>query len=198
LLQEFGLYYKWPDVGAVAKDFSERTGLKHYDFTPHPGNIFGTACFSKHPILEVDTIFQLLSVTNEAKRYTLEVYGDFLTVVNAHLMSYNFFGNDSDASWTGISETIAARSEQALQIQHAGFDLMFGDLNAAPGDGVYRQIRAHHNDAFQGMLEPTHEVLPARIDHCFYTDQWRLTAADYRIDFPSDHKALLVAFERNK
>ena len=45
LLQEFGLYYKWPDISTVSRDFAQRIGFEYYHFQPHDGNIFGTRNF---------------------------------------------------------------------------------------------------------------------------------------------------------
>ena len=192
LLQEFGLYYKWPDVASVALDFSERTGLPHFDFTPHAGNIFGTACFSKLPISLVDTIFQLLSMTNEAKRYRIAWQGRTVNVVNAHLMSYNLFGQRNADEGLRLAEVLAARLDQAKELTTQPIDLLFGDLNAVPGDVVYQQLIAAHTDAFRGVITPTHHYFPARIDHCFHTESWEVVDAELMTDFPSDHKALMV------
>lgn len=192
-LQEFGLYYKWPDIAAVSTDFSNRTSYPYYDFTPLEGNIFGTACFSKFPIQRVDTIFQLLSNTNEAKAYDIDLGGYTLHVINAHLMSYNLNGK-ADPEDLSLSSCVVMRQEQLEALLKLPQDLMVGDFNSVPGDRLYHTIVGHYRDVFNGFLQPTHRLIPVRIDHVFASDRFVADHVEIIGEFPGDHRALLVDF----
>ena len=197
-LQEFGLYYKWPDVESVAKDFSERIGMKHYDFSPHKGNIFGTAVFSKFPIIETDTIFNMLSATNEAKRYTFNVNGKELRLTNVHLQSYNLFGRQRSPglTWSGrISETLSRRKSQVNVLMRNQSDIVVGDLNASVGSYYYESLAGKWRDvqrAFGQGLLPTHALVPTRLDYIFTRKQMRTINFERLTDFPSDHYGLMA------
>ena len=196
-LQEFGLYYKWPDVASVAKDFSERTGLAYYDFTPYPGNIFGTAVFSRYPILSSDTIFNMLSATNEAKSYVFDVHGQELRLTNMHLQSYNLMGSKNGASNSGddLVETLSRRRSQVkILVQHKA-DIVVGDLNASVGSIYYETIANKWRDvqrAYGMGLLPTHAYVPTRLDYIFTRKRMRPVAFERLTDFPSDHYGLLA------
>lgn len=196
LLQEFGLYYKWPDTKSVAADFAQRAGFSYWDFSPKTGDIFGTACFSKWPIVYQEPVFQWPNTTNEAKYYRIVIHDDTLALVNAHLMSYNING-DKVLSLSNIEDVCADRLQQASLIKSKNADLYGGDFNSAPGDLVYELFRDFANDAYVGSLSPTHKWLPARLDHCFLNREWGLKESKIIHGFPSDHHALWVDLIRN-
>lgn len=196
-LQEFGLYYKWPSVQAVAEDFSNRIHRDHYDFSPYPGNIFGTAIFSKFPIIEKDTIFSMLSATNEAKAYVLDIGDDELRLVNMHLQSYNLFGRHrgEHSMEDDLIETLSRRKSQVGVIRRQKADVVVGDMNSSAGSYYYEMIAGKWNDVQlacgKGLL-PTHAVLPTRLDYVFTRRNIQPISLDRVTDFPSDHYGLLA------
>ena len=194
-LQEFGLYYKWPDVESVASDFARRTGFKYYDFSPKQGNIFGTAIFSKHEITQIDTVFQLLSHTNEAKLYQLDVNGISITVANIHLQSYNLFSSRDSLSLSSIRKAIAMRNEQVKMIIKTQSDIMLGDFNASPGTIVHNLLCDEYIDvqgSFGNAFSPTLQVFPTRLDYVFVGSRFVVNSSYLNARFPSDHKALVA------
>ena len=196
-LQEFGLYYKWPDVGSVSADFAKRIGMAHYDFSPFPGNIFGTAVFSKYPILSSDTIFSMLSATNEAKSYVFSIGDEELKLTNMHLQSYNFFGKRKEPKSfnDALIETLSRRHSQVRVMMKHQADMLVGDINASVGTVYYEEIAHRFRDvqrAFgKGML-PTHAYLPTRLDYIFTRQRLRPVAFERLTDFPSDHHGLMA------
>lgn len=195
LLQEFGLYYKWPDTESVAADFAKRAGFNYWDFTPKRGDIFGTACFSKWPITQIEVVFQSPNSTNEAKGYSIALIDDTIDVINAHLMSYNIHG-DTVKNVGEFSNIWSDRLHQSSLILSRQASFYCGDFNSAPGDLVYRNFHAIANDAFSGSLQPTHKWLPARLDHFFMNSEWQVLQAEVLTHYPSDHHALHVEVRR--
>lgn len=194
-LQEFGLYYKWPDVRSVSIDFAEKINCTYFDFSPKPGNIFGTAFFSKYEIEAIDTVFQLLSHTNEAKVYTVNVNGKRITIANVHLQSYNLFSVKNSASLTSISEAINARNAQVMDLLEFEADAMVGDFNASPGTIVHDKLCAKYVDVHRTYGNPfsfTHQSFPTRLDYVFVRENTAIDRFSVNADSPSDHKALVI------
>lgn len=197
-LQEFGLYYMWPNIGAVAKNFSEQVGLPFYDFTPTRGNIFGTAIFSAYPILEVDTIFQLLSYTNEGKHYKLLVRNSELNLVNVHLQSFNFNGvGENDV--LSVSQVIGHQISQLNLILESErqADFILGDFNFLPGSYPYQMVSQNgYYDAqlqHDKSIQPTFLPMLNRLDYVFYKRCQAVSRIEILPDADSDHKAILTA-----
>jgi vancomycin resistance protein VanJ len=194
-LQEFGLYYKWPDTKSVAKDFAQKIDMEYHDFSPKQGNIFGTAFFSKHQILAVDTVFQLLSHTNEAKVYSIKVIDDTISIANVHLQSYNLLSEKYSWSISTIEEAISLRSRQTKLLLAHGADVIVGDFNASPGTIVHRMLCDEFLDVqfeYGNALNPTHKVFPTRLDYIFMRDDKGLRSFHISEEPPSDHKGLVA------
>ena len=194
-LQEFGLYYKWPDTKSVANDFAQKIDMEYHDFSPKRGNIFGTAIFSKHQILSVDTVFQLLSHTNEAKVYSIKVIDDTISIANVHLQSYNLFSEKYSWSISTIEEAISLRSRQTKLLLAYGADVIVGDFNASPGTIVHRMLCDEFMDVqfeYGNALNPTHKVFPTRLDYIFMRDDKGLRSFHISEEPPSDHKGLVA------
>jgi endonuclease/exonuclease/phosphatase family metal-dependent hydrolase len=196
-LQEFGLYYMWPNIGAVAKDFSEQVGLAYYDFTPTRGNIFGTAIFSAYPIGGVDTIFQLLSHTNEAKDYKILVRNSELNLVNVHLQSFNFSGG-GDIDALSVSQVIGHQMSQLSSVLESEFEanFMVGDFNFLPGSFPYQKFS--NEDFYDAQLQlgkalhPTFMPLLNRLDYLFYNRSSSVSWLEIWPSAGSDHQAILA------
>ena len=196
-LQEFGLYYMWPNIGAVAQDFSQQVGLPYYDFTPTKGNIFGTAIFSAYPIKRVDTIFQLLSHTNEAKRYEILVRNAELNLVNVHLQSFNFGGGGVNDA-LGVAQVIGHQTSQLSSILESeqGIDFMLGDFNFLPGSYLYDMVSDHgFYDAqlqLSKSIQPTFVPILNRLDYLFYQRLSSVSKLEILSSSGSDHRAILA------
>lgn len=196
-LQEFGLYYMWPNIGAVAKDFSEQVGLTYYDFTPTRGNIFGTAIFSAYPICRVDTIFQFLSYTNEAKEYKILVRNSELNLVNLHLQSFNFGGGGAN-DVLSVSQVINLQMSQLSSILENEFEanFMVGDFNFLPGSFLYQKFS--NEDFYDAQLQlgkalhPTFMPLLNRLDYLFYNRSSSVSKLEILPGAGSDHQAILA------
>jgi endonuclease/exonuclease/phosphatase (EEP) superfamily protein YafD len=199
LLQEFGLYYKWPDVNSVASDFSTRIELPYYHFDPHTGNIFGTAIFSRYPITDSKLLFNMLSHTNEAWKHNLLVNGHSLDIVNVHLQSFNLSTNSDRPEYQSLSKVI---SEQAIQtnqvldaINNQTSTVIAGDFNVVRGSRILRQFENNFQSAidaknisFDGSLKYS----PIRIDHAFCSKTIGILNSRFDSNFESDHKALVL------
>jgi endonuclease/exonuclease/phosphatase family metal-dependent hydrolase len=196
-LQEFGLYHKWPDVNSMSQEFAKRINCTYYHFDPHAGNIFGTAVFSKYPILHSDLIFNEPSQTNEGWRFLIAFPSDTLNLINVHLESFNFQSKNR----LPIDEVM---SKQLIQIRSvlSNYDsrsstVFCGDFNNIAGSKVYTLIDQSFNDAALekgvGWL-PTLKTPPFRIDHIFYNQSIGVNSIELYMDAPSDHAALLVDF----
>ncbi|MEZ4722519.1 MAG: endonuclease/exonuclease/phosphatase family protein [Flavobacteriales bacterium] len=199
-LQEFGLYYKWPNVDAVSRDFSDRIGLSNYHFSPHRGNIFGVATFSRYPIDSTHLIYNMLSFTNEGWLHDLNVNGQQLRLINLHLQSFNLNGSMQydkrltpiqviDMQWEQIAALLAKDQAQEPTI-------IIGDFNAALGSIHLNQFKKHgyiNVAASTGNgLIPTLNWIPLAIDHVEVSQN--VHCASYCLDdrFPSDHKAVVM------
>lgn len=196
-LQEFGLMNRWPNIKSVADEFSNKTDLPYYDFTPTPGNVFGTAVFSKYPIQNVDTIFQLLSYTNEAKFYQINIDGVELRFINTHLQSFNL-GSFFTSEKMTMSHILKLKVEQLSSVLNDQFksDLILGDFNTLPGSALYRQMISHNfRDAQVEKGNPADPTLPMifnRIDYVFVDSHIPILEFQLLDQAGSDHRALLV------
>ena len=194
-LQEFGLYYKWPNIESMTNDFSSKIGYSHYYFKPHSGNIFGTAVFSKYPIIRSELIFNELSRTNESWKHLVVINNDSIWIVNTHLESFNFSGDNP----LPIPEVMKRQMEQARLILRSDFSnhktVICGDFNAVSGSPCYQLFSKEFEDVLlesgMGWL-PTHKTIPVRIDHFFRNMNTTVSNIKLVWDTPSDHAGLLV------
>lgn len=198
LLQEFGLYHMWPDVNSMSQEFAKRINCTYYHFAPHAGNIFGTAVFSRYPILHSDLIFNELSQTNEGWKFLIAFPSDTLNLINVHLQSFNFQSENR----LPIDEVMAKQLIQ-MRLVLCAYDrrlstVFCGDFNNVAGSKVYTLIDQYFNDAALKMglgWLPTLKNLPLRIDHVFYDNSIGVNSIELYLNAPSDHAALLVDFD---
>lgn len=200
-LQEFGLYYKWPDVASVSAHFAQQVNLPFYDFSPHVGNIFGTAIFSRFEIIDVDTVFQLISFTNEAKIYRIRWGADTLKLANAHMQSFNFSNTAGSDSRT-VNQVIRLQADQnelfVDQLKASNVNLICGDFNTPAGSWLYQQLTAlPYSDVQKESAlgwKSTHQVVPSRIDFMIRDSTIRTTSFKLLNCNSSDHRALISTF----
>jgi endonuclease/exonuclease/phosphatase (EEP) superfamily protein YafD len=196
-LQEFGLMQYWPNIRSVAEEFSKKIDLPYYDFTPTKGNVFGTAVFSKYPIQNVATVFQLLGRTNEAKMYTVDVLTQQLKFVNLHLHSFNLPSVFKDNEST-VSQILNLRKEELASVLSfkSKADVLLGDFNLLPGSQLYNAIvDENYLDAQRqkgNVLEPTYPGIMNRIDYVFLRSFILIERFEMLEKAGSDHTALLV------
>jgi len=198
LVQEFGLYYKWPDISTVSRDFAQRIGFEYYHFQPHDGNIFGTAIFSKRPILGSTLVFNEISQTNEAWSHLIKLKEDTVQLINAHVESFNLKGPGTKL---GLKDVLKRQENQATIIQSAISDkyksMICVDLNAAVGSKIYNQFRKSHIDVSktQGLgWVNTLKWPPIRIDHVFADQNIQCTELELLENTPSDHRGIIASF----
>ena len=193
-LQEFGLYHKWPDTESMARDFKEEIGFAYYHFHPHKDNIFGTAIFSKYPIITSEMIFNETSQTNEGWKHRIVRNTDTIEIINMHLESFNL----NNQNRLSLNEVLLKQERQIhslLKAHNPNFKtVVCGDFNMVAGSKVYNTVHKKFDDA---ILEaglawlPTLKTYPIRIDHVFHNQL--TTIIDARMDWktPSDHAAIL-------
>ena len=200
LLQEFGLYYKWPDVVSMTEAFRNEVDMPYAHFQPHKDNIFGTAIFSKHPIQHSQLIFNQRGDCNEAWQHVIHLPHGELSVINVHLQSYNWSQGLSGSKEKG---PLAVARKQLQQIrlidsvlnvndQHA---VVAGDFNASissPALQNWHQKLAQPMAKSKWRFMPTYQWLPLQIDQV-----WIGLNHPARVDVdcgaPSDHAALVVS-----
>lgn len=202
-LQEFGLYYKWPDVASVSAHFAQQVSLPFYDFSPHKGNIFGTAIFSRFEIVEIDTVFQPISYTNEAKIYTIRWGVDTLKLANVHLQSFNFSNTNGSDALT-VNQVIRLQADQIELLinllKASNVNLICGDFNSPAGSFFYQQLTAlPYSDVQKESAlgwKSTHQVVPSRIDFMMRDSTIRTTSFNLSNCNSSDHRAMISTFVR--
>jgi endonuclease/exonuclease/phosphatase (EEP) superfamily protein YafD len=201
LLQEFGLFYKWPNVDQMSKQFAKRVSMPFYHFQPHEGNIFGTAIFSRFPIQDSELIFNQLSNTNEAWIHNINCKGQEVTLVNFHLQSFNVQGDKHSVYAIPFLEITDSQLVQMNRViskinqVRPKPTFVFGDLNCVGGSTVYNALSDQFIDAIvlagKGW-ESTFEYLPIRIDHAFVSSGIVISNVDIIANVGSDHKAILL------
>ncbi|UYQ92940.1 endonuclease/exonuclease/phosphatase family protein [Chitinophaga horti] len=143
----------------------------HYfskDFTRWDTWHFGTALFSRYPIVSAQTIaLQGGAETENMIRADVVIGGDTVRILNAHLKSYQF--NQSDYSSLGAVNSgdlkqgrgVAGKMKATFRIRAMQADIVAsevarspypvivtGDFNAIPVSNTYRTIRGDMKDAF--------------------------------------------------
>lgn len=197
-LQEFGLMADWPENKKKAQErVSALSELQYSDFSPYPGNVFGTALFSRFPVRLDSVIYESLPDFNEIKAYEVTLNTGSFILINAHLESYN------QDYFKGLRSAIEKRSKQAILIQeyaslHTENTLVVGDFNTVAGTKNYDRLLQGKCDAqsqFGKGLSATHAYLPLRIDHVFCPQKWRIVEVLVDDPIPSDHRAVCVDFQ---
>lgn len=133
----------------------------------------GQACYSKYPIAESEPI-QFRDTRNSAVRYTIDVEGKPLSLINCHLESNRLEKADKElyvqmATHPGqtndllpqakekllrkIARATVARAEQARTIRRIvdslpGAVVVCGDFNDTPQSYTYHKIRGKMHDAY--------------------------------------------------
>lgn len=201
VMQEFGLYYKWPNIDAMSHDFSVQIDRPHYHFQPHEGNIFGTAIFSRFVIEESTLIFNQLSNTNEAWVHNIQCDSQTLRLVNLHLQSFNLTGDRLSAYAVPLVQVSSYQNDQVdailkeVQGSNVGHTLILGDQNAAAGSDIYTRFAECYIDvvsAFGKGWMTTHAFLPLRIDHVFVSPELVVSEVSVVSNSGSDHKAIVL------
>ena len=199
LLQEFGLYYRWPDVESVASDFARRINMPHHHFEPKKVDIFGVATFSKFSFESSNSIFRSSPSTNEAHEIILNTGKERIMIVNYHLESYNIFPiRDNDSLYSPSSVFAKQRDQAGLLLRKEGDHLpliLAGDLNAVPGSRTYCEFGFEYTNAQsafgQGLISTLKNTW-LRLDHIWINEKWVINDLKVNASFPSDHKAIIA------
>ncbi|MCO4806232.1 MAG: endonuclease/exonuclease/phosphatase family protein [Flavobacteriales bacterium] len=197
VLQEFGLYYKWPNTAVVAAQFSKKIGLSEYHFEPHKDNIFGTAIFAKFPIRESELVYNQISQTSEGWIHHLDINGTSLFVANVQLESYNFQNVGSDVlAMTMVQKRQLNQVKMLLKrLSDKHKSIIVGDFNAIPYSKIYNVTAREYEDSMAEMgngWQSTYVKLPIRIDYLFHSKDIKVGRADALYTEHSDHKVLSV------
>lgn len=197
LLQEFGLYHKWPDVQSVAQNYADDLAMPYHRFEPQKDNIFGVAVFSKYPIENWEKIFEQSGPTNEAVLFSVSINNQPLWLVNLHLQSFNFRLPKSDHSYLTPSHVMSKQGLQAEMILNKvsihNPMLIAGDFNATPGMTAYELFAEQHKDLLRETgngWRSSLDWLPIRVDHIF--SGHGMSAQEVSVvPTASDHHAIL-------
>ncbi|GAB5539482.1 MAG: hypothetical protein Salg2KO_15850 [Salibacteraceae bacterium] len=196
-LQEFGLYYKWPNTQSVVRDFAEKVDMPYYHFKPQKDNIFGVAVFSRYPIIMAEKLFEKAGPTNEAVRYTIGLNGQLLDLINVHLQSYNFSHLGNVVGYVSPDQVWQQQRMQALRIldnlRVEENTIVVGDLNAPAGTQPYNTLSRIGDDMLQAAgigWSPTVDLMPLRIDHGFASNDIHVLSVDV-VATQSDHHLLV-------
>lgn len=214
-----------------AKHIMKRTGLKHYyyqfDNTLGTTIYFGTAIFSKYPLLKFKA--------HQLAEYTYLLQGDMLmpdsSIVSMYFVHLNTFGlsdgdkayiekvrkrntsigNDVRKSRTFVwkfNQAFANRAKEAdsamLVISQSKYPVLIcGDFNEMPGSYVYTTFKGERQDAFlekgRGIGRSYNQIFPTiRIDHVFY-DSSALQLLGIKTPYSrfSDHNPIIANFKIN-
>lgn len=199
LLQEFGLYHKWPNVDVVREAFAKKLRMPFAHFEPHKDNIFGTAIFSKLPIAESNLVFQNRGSTNEAWHHIVLFEGRNWHLVNVHLESYNLRRKGFD--FARLKEVVDEQRvqlnsvETTLQNHNTDRWMVVGDFNASAMTPLFKPWRNTYHNPFRygaSMLLPTMKSLPLQLDHAWMPKEMMDVDAYVDYNAPSDHATLVM------
>ena len=211
-IQEYGFYN---DNSFLSKDeinyfMHNEYPYEHtlYAMNSNKRSSYGIALYSKYPIVRKGEVkygskYNLTSISD------IEINNNIIRVINCHLESNQFTGDDKkkmmetvkDTGKDKFSETTGlvtkklskaskARAKQAEAISNAIHDsnipvIVCGDLNDAPASYTYKKVRGDLGDAFTSTssgLGITYNELPFwfRIDYILHSKI--LIPYDFKID----------------
>lgn len=200
------------DVDSLFKSYP----YKHIKFdTDYYDGLTGLATFSKYPIVKCGRI-EYESAFNASIYTDIVVNGDTIRVINNHLESNRFSGNDlllakqlrNDFSSEAVLNTTAYFSQKlqiAYRVRAAQADkvqevikstrhklLVCGDFNDVPASYAYNTIKGRLNDAFIKHGTGFGRTFDApfyilRLDHVFYDDNFEVQDFEIGKVMASDH-----------
>jgi endonuclease/exonuclease/phosphatase (EEP) superfamily protein YafD len=212
-LQEFRNHDMGDGINALS--YLARTlEMPHYRFEHLPQHIHGAVIFSRHPIVQIDTMFMPEAEINTGIIAAIESPLGRIGIGNLHLSSYRineFLDNDRDR-WHQV-DGLLRNSLTVLPLQQQKVDrvlaitarypyplVLTGDFNAVPHSRIMQQFFDRYTDSFLavgswiGWTYPIVGPLGLRIDYQFSTPalvptQHRVLHADI-----SDHQPVEVCY----
>lgn len=193
-------------------------GLPYYHFekkaTKKNGRSWGTAVFSKYPIINHGTVEFDNRTQNSCSYADVRIDSSTIRVFNLHLQSvylskqaYKYLEDISENQEVQVKPTreifsklksaFIYRGEQALDIEKKISEspwpvIACGDFNDAPASFAYHTLSTHLQDAFLKAgwgIGPTYAGFPKtyRIDYIFADPQFDIISYSTICDDHSDH-----------
>jgi len=175
------------------------------------GSSIGMAIFSKHPILEKQTILKTKKSNNQIILARIKIGERRISVINMHLQSVALKDGEIHRSieseeWMDKSLSVGKKLKKGFQIRARQLDellkaaeeegdyvLICGDLNDTPYSNSYLRLRDRYENAFERQGKGfgftfNGEIPFLRIDQQFYGKGLVTNRFDTRRNFPSsDH-----------
>lgn len=215
-LQEF--YHNDTGTFNTIRQLSTTTGLSYYHFekkkTGKGGRSFGTAIFSRFPVIGHGTITFDNKTQNSCSYADLKTDAGIVRVFNIHLQSiylskqdYQYLDEISETQDVKVKPTRAIfyklkqafifRGEQALDIEEQIMKSPYpviacGDFNDTPASFSYHTLSENLQDAFLAAgwgIAPTYSGFPKiyRIDYIFAGSQFDILSYRTICEDHSDH-----------
>ena len=194
---------------------------RHLANMPHshivlPGGYFGIATFSRHPIINRETIYAR-KTANACIFSDIVIGDDTVRVFNIHLTSVGFNNdemhllhnvgkleydrgdfNTALSILRNLKKSTLARVEQVeILLSHVAQSpypvIICGDFNDPPASFTYRRVRGARNDAFVESgsgRSPTYKIgkiASLRIDYIMYSEHFKAYSYKSPRIFLSDH-----------
>lgn len=219
-IQEGLVYFSYEKLKTVQPMLEEL--YKKYPYRKK--HFFDVGILSKYPFTEVSSpALASDSLSYFIKAWDVDAPGGNVRIVNMHLSSLRFTGNDSRVIETinipsdrkNRIKSVArkldtgfhshARQSQAIRDlidETAGDVIVMGDMNDTPGSFAYRTVcgddlRDAWADAGFGPIYTFHaHHLYVKIDHIFYRGDFKLLSCRRDKKGESDHYPLVAIFER--
>jgi endonuclease/exonuclease/phosphatase family metal-dependent hydrolase len=167
------------------------------------GHYLGLFIYTKLPVVRQDKIEFAFNSYNRVMWADLAVANDTIRVVNAHLVSYDFYAHSIRQNLRKIRNALRARSWHSKLLERfingSPHPLVLcGDFNELPRSYPYLKLNRLLNDAFATSGEGygytyRFKGVPVRIDHIFTSDD--LETGSYEIiqeRLWSDHRPLSI------
>lgn len=222
VIQEGLVYFPYEKLNTVKPMLDELYEKYPYRKKPY----FDVGILSKYPFTEVSSpALEQDTIGYFIKAWDVEAPGGDLRVVNMHLSSLRFTGNDSQViesmnTPSGRKHRIAsvARKLDTGFIIHAGQTaalrqlldetegdvLVMGDMNDTPGSFAYRTVcgddmRDAWADTGFGPIYTFHaHYLYVKIDHILYRGNLKPLSCRRDKEGESDHYPLVAVFQRDE
>lgn len=208
---------------------TRETGLRYYHFEKKQsgpkGQTWGTAIFSRFPIVNHGTVQFDNATQNSCSYADLQVNDSVIRVFNIHLQSvylskedYQYLDDISGnqgmhvkptrAIFSKLKRAFIYRGEQALNIEQniltsAHPVIACGDFNDAPASFAYHTLSAHLQDAFLAAgwgISPTYTGFPHfyRIDYIFADESFQISSFKTICENYSDHYPVRTVLKLKK
>jgi endonuclease/exonuclease/phosphatase family metal-dependent hydrolase len=195
-------FQEFADVNKQPLEIPGYTRLSSVKVTKE-GHHLGLFIYTRLPVVRQDKIEFAFNSYNRVMWADLAFANDTIRVVNAHLVSYDFFANSIRENLKKIRNALRARSWHSKLLEQFIKEsphplVLCGDFNELPQSYPYLKLNGLLNDTFATSGEGygytyRFKGMPVRIDHIFASDE--LETGDYEIiqdRLWSDHRPLSI------